>query len=119
MPLKAVATSGSVTPSPGTAPDGNTGTWAPPTQITESAYAQLTVEGVAVIWQAKGEFTFTGTIDGSGGSPSIVPPSTVTLTATATVLQAGLTSVLRHGDSESDGDGNTLTVSSSVHLRSD
>jgi hypothetical protein len=117
MPLLPVATSGSVSATPGSAPPGNTGTWAVPATIDESAYPELTVAGTPVIWKAVGTFTFTGTVDATGVA-STIPPSDVTLTAAPTVLQGGGTSVLRHGDNDFDEYGNTLTVASTAALRS-
>jgi hypothetical protein len=72
--------------------------------VTETAYPKLTVGGATVIYEATCTFTF------SGGPPPTTSASVVTLRASATPLQGGLSNVLRDGDAKVDTNGNRLEV---------
>lgn len=92
------------------------GTWSAGTIAYES-YPQLSAAGTEVIWQAECEFSFTGT--DTGGSP-VDKKETVTLTATAKLLNADQDHVLVDGDSESSPVyGNKLAVSAAGPLLAD
>ncbi|EKV27256.1 hypothetical protein C882_1758 [Caenispirillum salinarum AK4] len=79
-----------------------------------TSYAALTVAGTEVIHKAECTFSFLG--ENSGGS-AVTGSSTVTLTADAQPLQGGLAGVLVDGNQDSDGYGNTLSVTASGVLR--
>lgn len=89
------------------------GTWSAGT-IEHETYPQLTSAGSEVIWEAACEFTFSGT-DTSG--KVVDERETITLTATARPLNPHQHDVLIHGDSESSGYGNTLSVTATGPLR--
>lgn len=88
--------------------------------VTETAYAKLTVNGAKIIHEASCTFSFSG-VDTSVSPtpPSVSMDSPVTLTATTKVLQKGAAFVLVDGDSASDAHGNQLRVSASGHLTTD
>ncbi|BCB74849.1 hypothetical protein GCM10022251_53830 [Phytohabitans flavus] len=103
MPSVAVTGEVVATASSATTLSGATGAWtAGP--VTEVSYPKLTVGGSAVIHEASCTFTFT---DGTTGA---TVPSLVTLKASSTALQGGLSNVLRADDSKVDNNGNRLAV---------
>lgn len=117
MALKPVAKDGDVKATKGSKLlDGAaSGTWAAGA-VSTTPYPFLTIDGFAVIHEAKCTFTFTGL---TSASVSISGTSDVKLTAASTTLQEGSTFVLRDGDKKEDGFGNTLTAQATKHLRSD
>lgn len=109
-----VATASSAT-APSTQPTWS-GAWtAGP--VTETAYPKLSVNAKGVIHQARCTFTYSG-VDASS-APVGPLTSTVTLSAATTILQKGVSNVLRDGDTRSDIHGNKLEVRASGKLRSD
>jgi hypothetical protein len=99
---------------PGTATAS--GTWTAGTIAYES-YPQLSAAGAEVIWQAECEFSFTGT---SIAGSAVNARETVTLTATAKLLNADQDHVLVDGDSKSSpAYGNKLAVSAAGPLLAD
>lgn len=86
--------------------------------VTETGYAVLTSGQTEVIHKAECTFTFLGDSAPPQTTGDVTASSTVTLTASGTVAQGGLTAVLRDGDSTADDYGNTVSVSASAPLRS-
>jgi hypothetical protein len=87
--------------------------------VSETSYAKLTSGGVAVLHRAACTFSFVGGSDPPNGlTADVTGTSTVTLTASGTVAQGKLTHVLRDGDQQQDGYGNTVSVSASAAFRS-
>jgi hypothetical protein len=84
----------------------DTGAWAPPLKVVETTDKKLTVGGNAVVHNATGAFTFTG----SKGNTTVTDASKVTLNPQRTTLESGQVAVLLDGDSAHDSFGNTLTV---------
>jgi hypothetical protein len=107
------AVAGSIIPSVGGTPIADTGVWTGGT-VTPTSYDKLTVNGAQVVYQAQCAFTFSGT---KSNNP-VTFSSTVTLTAATTILQSGLSNVLRDGDSASDAYGNTVKTSGTGLLSS-
>lgn len=120
MSLKPVAVKGDASASTGSGLYGaaREGSWSAGA-VTETTYAQLTSGGIEVIHQAECTFSFIGGSDPPNGlTTDVNGTSTVTLTASGTVAQGGLSHVLRDGDLEQDDYGNTVSVSASAAFRS-
>ncbi len=113
---KGVAVEGEVTATPGTTlfTGADSGTWTAPPSISYKSYTKLTISGRRVVYQAKGTFTFSGL---SSSGATITGPETVTLTASTTLLQKGLSNVLVDGDSATGIYGNELKVQSNGSLK--
>ena len=117
--MKPVARTGEVQPSVGEKlfTGADSGTWTAGTVTAEAAgsppSSPLRVGG-EVIRSASCALSFTGT----AGSTTVTGTSTVSLTATGTVLTVGGAAVLRDGDTAKDDFDNTLTASSEAPLRS-
>jgi hypothetical protein len=108
------AAAGNVIPSENGSPIADNGGWtAGP--VTPTSYKQLTVNGAEVVYQAQCIFSFAGT---KSNSP-VKASSTVTLkAAAATILQGGLSNLLRDGDSVKDMYGNTVKATGTRLLAS-
>jgi hypothetical protein len=105
----------SLSTAPSTKPDW-AGGWAAGT-VTETSYSKLTVSGVEVIHEAECTFSFEGVNSAVSPTPPPVDmESTITLTASTTILQKGNSNVLVNGDSASDSHGNQLIINASGHL---
>jgi len=117
MADKRVAVTGDVEAKPGTKmfTGAASGTWtAGP--VTYTSYNHLSVGGKSVIHGANCTFTFTGST--SNGAP-VTGSETVTLQAGQTVLQKGLSGVLRNGDTATgDKFDNELEVKTASVLSS-
>lgn len=83
--------------------------------VTHASYSRLSIEGKAVVHGADCTFNFTGST--SNGAP-VTGSETVALQAGVTVLQKGLSGVLRDGDSATGAFGNRLEVKTANVLRS-
>ncbi len=82
--------------------------------VEYTSYAHLTSAGAEVIWEAECEFSFTGA--NTSGS-AVNETETVTLTATAKLLNPGQDSVLVDGDTEASSPyGNTLKATAAGPL---
>lgn len=90
-------------------PNAEAGSWTAGS-VVEKFYPKLTIDNIEVIYEASCVFTYSG-IDKSSGSA--LPPHvhTVKLVATAKKLMSDSDFVLVDGDTDSDDDGNSLTVS--------
>lgn len=94
------------------------GSWVAGAVVT-SAYEQLSVNGQAVIHEARCTFSFSGVDSAvSPTPPAVATSSEVVLSAGSTTLQKGLQRVLLDGDNASDEHGNRLSISASGHLSS-
>ncbi|MCF2872543.1 hypothetical protein L0664_15815 [Octadecabacter sp. G9-8] len=112
MALKALAVVGDTSATAGgpAGPDGSAGAWTPRT-VSESSYTQMTNHGPKVIFEAECTFDYLGTKTNTNDT---VGDSTVTLTASSSVLRVDGGDVLLDGDTAQDSWGNTLTVSASA-----
>jgi hypothetical protein len=109
MTAKAVAVIGDVTPEPVKDPAG---TWVPE-PITYKAYDHLTIGKLSVIYEASCTFKFIS------NSTTSKDDETVTLSASASVLQGGQTHVLVNEDFATGTVAkNELRVNTSNKLRS-
>jgi len=121
MSLKPVAVKGdaSAETGQGLVAGASKGLWSIVGDVTETSYMQLTSGGTEVIYQAECSFSFTGDSAPPQTTGDVIGASTVTLTASGTVAQGGLSAVLRDGDEVSDEYGNTVRISASAPLQSD
>ena len=119
MATTPVAVEGDVLAQPGTtpAPGAASGVWTPG-QVNYTSYAFLTVNGVAVIYEASCTFSFSGTSPPPASS-AVTDSSDVKLSAGGTVLMASQNNVLLNGDSANDDFGNKLEVVTGNHLKSE
>lgn len=112
--MPSVAVAGNVVPTPGSdvtfGGKADSGSWSVGS-VTVNAYAKLTVGGsAAVIHEARCTFTFLGSKTAGPVTTAVGGTSTVTLRASTTVLQKGLSNVLLDGDEAHDSFGNSLAV---------
>ena len=112
MALKALAVLGDTSATPGgsAGPEGSVGVWTPGA-VSESSYTQMTNHGPDVIHKAECTFRYVGAKSNPGDTTA---ESTVTLSASATVLRVDGGGVLLDGDTAQDSWGNTLSVSASA-----
>jgi hypothetical protein len=84
--------------------------------VTKRIYAHLTVDGSPVVYEVAADFAYGGTDSANNGAP-VTDGSSVTLTASPTVLTYGGGSVLVDGGANQDAHGNTVRIESSRHLK--
>lgn len=115
MAGKSVVVDGGVTATAGTTmfTGADSGAWTAGA-VTYQSYPNLTINGVPAIYQASCTFTFSGL---SSSSAPVTGAETVTLTASATLMQGGLSNVLVDGDQATGTYGNQLTAQSSGLLK--
>jgi hypothetical protein len=85
------------------------------TTVTKHIYSHLTIDGSPVVYEVTADFAYSGT-DSADNGASVTDASSVTLTASPTVLTYGGGAVLVNGDTNQDAHGNTVRIDSSRHL---